>query len=192
MSPWAFARSAGILRTMGGGRGRRSWGAFEQFCNDEHARIVGAVAVIIGDVDVAEDAVSEALARAWNRVRRGIPIESIAGWVRVVAINIARDHYRRRAVEKRRMPELVATTGVDSEYDGWGVSLDVRKAVAQLPTRQREVSLLYYFFDLTVAETAAELGISVATVKTCLERARTAFKASLGGRGEELVDRDAH
>ena len=175
---------------MGGGRGRRSWDAFEQFCNDEHARIVDAVGVIIGDPDMAEEAVNEALARAWNRVRRGIAIESIAGWVRVVAINIARDHYRRRAVEKRRMPDLIAMTGPDTAHDGWGVSMDVRKALAQLPTRQREVSVLYYFFDLTVAETATELGISVGTVKTCLERARAALKTALGNRSEELVDRD--
>src|SRR5262249_39093828 len=164
--------------------------AFEQFCNDEHARIVDAVAVIIGDTSVAEEAVNEALARAWNRVRRGIPIESMAGWVRVVALNIARDQFRRKAVERRRMPELIAMHDVDTAHDGWGVSLDVRDALAQLPSLQREVSVLYYFFDLTVAETAAELGISIGTVKTCLERGRAALKTSLGHRADELVDRD--
>jgi RNA polymerase sigma-70 factor (ECF subfamily) len=173
-----------------GGRGRRNWDAFEQFCNDEHARIVDAVAVIVGSSEVAEEAVNEALARAWNRVRRGLPIESVAGWVRVVAINIARDYYRRRAVEKRKLPELAATGAVDTAHEGWGVSLDVRAALAKLPTRQREVAVLYYFFDLTVAETAAELGISAGTVKTCLERARASLKEQLRGKAEELVDRD--
>ena len=173
-----------------GGRGRRNWDAFEQFCNQEHARILDAVTVIAGDADLAQEAVNEALARAWNRVQRGHPLDSLAGWVRVVAINLARDHHRRRAVERRRLADLVSLQTAPSS-DTWGVSIDVRAALAALPSRQREVAVLFYFFDLTVADTARELGISVGTVKTCLERARASLRETLGTRADELVGHDA-
>jgi RNA polymerase sigma factor (sigma-70 family) len=55
----------------------------------------------------------------------------------------------------------------------------VRDALARLSPRQREVTVLYFFLDLPVATIAAELGISVGTVKSMLARARTALGAIL-------------
>ncbi|WP_406841928.1 RNA polymerase sigma factor (plasmid) [Streptomyces sp. AHU1] len=49
--------------------------------------------------------------------------------------------------------------------------LDLEKALAGLPERQRQALRLHHLEDLTVPTTAAEMGISVNTVKKLLKRA---------------------
>ena len=63
---------------------------FEGWYRTEHRRLVAALAVSSGSVEVAQDVVSEAFARAlerWDRVSR---MESPTGWVRQVAVNLLR------------------------------------------------------------------------------------------------------
>jgi RNA polymerase sigma factor (sigma-70 family) len=58
------------------------------------------------------------------------------------------------------------------------LTLDVRRALAQLSRQQRAVVVLRYFEDLTEAETAVELGCSVGSVKTHHSRALARLRAS--------------
>jgi RNA polymerase sigma-70 factor (ECF subfamily) len=174
-----------------GERGRRYREAFEQFYRDDYSRIVYGVTASVGDKDVAADAVDEALARAWNRVRRGHDIDSIAAWVRVVAMNVYRDAHRKQVVEDRYRAALVRTQ-LDTSHEAWHLSVYVREVLSELSPRQREVAVLYVICDLPVATIASELGISVGTVKSMLSRARTALVATLRlQHDEEVVQLDA-
>jgi RNA polymerase sigma-70 factor (ECF subfamily) len=173
------------------GVGRRPQEAFEDFCAREYPRLVGAVALIIGDADAAADSVNEALARAWNRVRRGHDIESLGAWLRVVALNIGYDQHRKRAVEARHAARLAGRPAPAGGHEAWGVTVDVQRALAALPHRQREVAVLHYIFDLSVATIAEELNVSPGTVKTCLHRARLALHDALRDESEEVWARDA-
>jgi RNA polymerase sigma factor (sigma-70 family) len=62
----------------------------------------------------------------------------------------------------------------------------VREALADLPRRQREVTVLRYYAGLDVAEIAGVLGISDGTVKAMLFRARQSLAVVLGD--EDLDD----
>jgi DNA-directed RNA polymerase specialized sigma24 family protein len=64
--------------------------AVRAFLEEEYPRVVGAVAMISDSRPAAEDAVCEALARAWERSERGERIESVAAWVTAVAMNLSR------------------------------------------------------------------------------------------------------
>ncbi|HET9729971.1 MAG TPA: sigma-70 family RNA polymerase sigma factor, partial [Acidimicrobiia bacterium] len=144
-----------------------------------------SVALVLGDAEVAADAVNEALARAWNRVRKGHDIESLGAWIRVVALHAGYDEHRKRAAESRRYPRLITIEPGD-EHAGIALSVDVREALEALPRRQREVAVLHYLYDLPVASIASELGISEGTVKTCLQRARAALHGLLQEEPEEV------
>jgi RNA polymerase sigma-70 factor (ECF subfamily) len=48
--------------------------------------------------------------------------------------------------------------------------LDLRRAIAQLPYRDRELLHLYYVLDLPAAEVAVTLGIGIGAVKSRLHR----------------------
>lgn len=141
--------------------------------------MVNAMALVGGSFAAAEDAVQEALGRAWEAAERGRHIESLTAWVTVVARNLLRDRFRRLRVERRargRMhagPEGPGPEAVERRTD-------LSRALAGLPRRQREVAVFRYYLDLEVSEIAAALGIPEGTVKSGLHRARRSLARALG------------
>lgn len=134
----------------------------------------------------AEDAVQEALARAWERMDHGTHIDSLQAWVTAVALNLSRSRLRRLRTERRRQPELAqaeVSLGPSPED-----RLDVRKALQTLPRRQREVTVLFYYLDMSIADIAAALGIKEGTVKVWLHRARASLAVALGDGHMEVAN----
>ena len=120
---------------------------------------------LLGERAAAEDAASEALARAFSRWR------SVRGhaepWVVTVATNLALDvgRARRRAMASRW--ELVEDVAPDPQVE---LRLDLQRALGSLPRRQREVITLRYLGDFTEQATAEALGLDIGTVKTHASR----------------------
>jgi RNA polymerase sigma-70 factor, ECF subfamily len=152
-------------------------------------RLISGIGLITGSRAAAEDAVAEALARAWERSERGEQIESLKAWVTTVAMNLTRSGLRRLRVERGfrdRMSSLPAGKGTAS---GVADRLDIRRALAALPRRQREATVLRYYLGLDVAEIAGVLEVSEGTAKTALFRARRALAEALGEQDlEEATD----
>jgi len=151
----------------------------------EYARLVAAVGLITGSRPAAEDAVQEALVRAWERTTKGEAIDSLGAWVATVALNVSRSGVRRKMAERRARQRLGAppSTAPDRSH---GDAVDVERAVAALPRRQREVVVLRYLLDLNTAETASTLRINEGTVKSELSRARVALAHRLGAVSMEV------
>jgi RNA polymerase sigma-70 factor (ECF subfamily) len=116
-------------------------------------------------------------ARAWEQLKRGHVIDVLEAWVRTVALNVARGRFRRQKTEKRAQSRLLSL-GV-ADRDATAV-LDVRRALATLPRRQREITVLFYFLDLPVEEIAQELRVAPGTVRATLHRSRHALAELLG------------
>jgi RNA polymerase sigma-70 factor (ECF subfamily) len=150
---------------------------FDDFYVFDYPRLVSALRLITGDADTALDAVDEACVRAWERLGRGDEIEVLGAWVRVVALNVARGGLRRRASERRALERLrsMASRDVPEPFTGAIDAIDIHRLLARLPRRQREVVVLYYLLDQSVASIAAELEASPGTVKATLHRARAAL-----------------
>jgi RNA polymerase sigma-70 factor (ECF subfamily) len=148
------------------------------FLAESYARLVAGVALITGSRAAAEDAVQEALARAWERSDRGERIESLPAWVTRAAVNLSKSRLRRMRAEARARERMAHAPGAAPV--GTEVRLDIERALSALPRRQREVTVLRYYLGLDVAETAVALEVSPGTVKTCLHRARRALATALG------------
>ncbi len=162
--------------------------ALADFIDREYTRVVGSVALITGDRASAEDAVNDALVTAWSR--REQPIERLAAWITVVASNHARSAHRRRGAEQRALDRL-GHRAAPSDVAEPEVGDDaVHVALAALPRREREVAVLHYVLDLSVADTADELGIATGTVKTLLSRARAHLAAALAPSDDDTGDDD--
>jgi RNA polymerase sigma factor (sigma-70 family) len=150
----------------------------------------------------AEDAVQEALVRAWQLRARGDEVSSWEAWVATTAANAVRAELRRRDAERRALGRLAgpghrgghAADGVDAGRGGYtvghadaadaalGGSLaagDLGDAVRRLPAREREVVVLHYVADLPVADVAERLGVAPGTVKRALHDARRRLAAAL-------------
>jgi RNA polymerase sigma-70 factor (ECF subfamily) len=157
--------------------------SIRSFLAAEYPRLVGGLALICGSRLAAEDVVQEALARAWERSERGERIDSLAGWVTVVAMNLARSGLRRRLAERRARARLTEDPARSLEADV-DSQVDVARALAELPRRQREATVLRYYLGLSVREVAAAMGVTEGTAKTNLFRARRALVAALGGTAD--------
>ena len=152
-----------------------------------YPRLVAGVALITGSRAAAEDAVQEALARAWERSERGEQIESLPAWVTRVAMNLSKSRLRRMRVEAKHRADVrvheVAESGAATDS-----RIDIGRALAELPHRQREVTVLRYYLGLNVGEIARTIELNEGTVKTSLFRARKALAAVLGEPAEEAND----
>jgi RNA polymerase sigma-70 factor (ECF subfamily) len=169
----ARSRAARVPRDMNEDRLRA-------FVDGEYRQVVATVELVCGSLPTAEDAVQEALARAWEREARGEHIDRLAAWVTTVAMNLARSQMRRWRVDRRVQARLAPLA--QFAPDGPGASAEahaVREALRVLPRRQREVTVLRYYLGLGVAEIAEWLGIGEGTVKAMLFRARQALGAAL-------------
>ncbi len=126
---------------------------------------------LLGDRQEAEDIAQEACARACLRWRR---IDNPRAWVLRVTTNLVFDRFRRlRTAAKHTATRPAPAAPADERH------LDLRRALARLPKRQRDVVALRYLADLSEAETAAALGCSRGTVKTHAARGLRALRASV-------------
>ena len=139
---------------------------FEVFYRQSWEAVYRPLAAVIGESDLAAEAVDEAMSRAyvkWRLVRRmGNP----QGWVYRVAYRWSIDRLRRRGRERRLLSRLVdsPTAHVVRVEPG----LDA--ALASLPVEQRAVVVLSCVFDWSETEIAGALGVRPGTVKSRLHR----------------------
>lgn len=132
-----------------------------------------------GDRALAEDLLQVALTRtylAWHRID---DLGAVEGYVRTTLARTAASWWRRRWHGERAtavLPEQVDDdrTALLDERDAWW------RLVRALPARQRAVVVLRFYEDLTEAETARTLGLSVGTVKSHTARALAALRAAVG------------
>ena len=150
-------------------------GDVDGFCRREWPRLVGSLSLFTGDADLAEELAQETLARVCRDWRKVSNLDAPGAWAHRVAINLARSHYRHRAVARRHAPALAATHTTDDADTASAIA--VREAVARLPVRPRTALVLRYFADLSVAETAEAMRCPEGTVKTLTRQAILALRA---------------
>src|SRR5262249_41482429 len=128
-------------------------------CFDElHRATYQAAFKLLGRRHDAEDVAQEACARACLRWKR---LEYPTAWAGRVATNVAIDRWRRMQRE-----DTSGTQQEESVEASDGMRIDLHRALAQLPKRQRDVVVLRYVADFSEAQTASTLGLSPGTVKT--------------------------
>ena len=139
--------------------------------------------LLTGDWALAEDLLQTALARAlprWSRIVRDDP----EAYVRRVLVNTWSSWWRRRwrgELPTETLPDAVA----HDPYADADRRSAVRTALTKLPRKQRAVVVLRFHEDLTEAQVAALLGISVGTVKSQTAKALAKLRAddALAGYG---------
>jgi RNA polymerase sigma-70 factor (sigma-E family) len=135
---------------------------------------------LTGDRHTAEDLVQTALAKlylSWDKVQRR---ESLDGYVRRILVNEHNSLWRR--AWKRQETTVSQLPDAPAAESPAGRDADLWAFVQTLPRKQRAVVVLRFYEEMSEAETAAALGVSVGTVKSQTSRAL----ASLRSRSGEL------
>lgn len=149
----------------------------------------------LGNDADAEDAAQDVLVRAFRSLRRFDPRRGFASWLFAIAANRVKSRYHARSMELRlaeraqaewRSAEPVLAEEASAEFETLGrmAAEELRAAVGSLSADRRAPVELYYFAGLSVAETAAALGLGTEAVKSRLFRARAELAAILGESGQ--------
>ena len=149
---------------------------FAAYLQARHASVLRTAYLLTGDRHTAEDLVQTAFAKlylSWDRVRdQG----SMDGYLRRILVNENNSLWRRGWKKREHATDEVPepTPHVDEHDDGRSSAL--WDLVQTLPKKARAVLVLRYYEELSEAETAEVLGISVGTVKSQTSRALAALR----------------
>ena len=123
---------------------------------------------MLGDRWEAEDATQEAITRAWRKLgqlRQGMPVRP---WFLAIVINQCRNTRRTRWFKTARFADVFQRPRSDpSDIE----RVDLARALARLPSHDRQVLFLHFYLDLPVDEVALALGISPSAAKGRIYRA---------------------
>jgi RNA polymerase sigma-70 factor (sigma-E family) len=133
-------------------------------CAQLHAEQYGAMVrlahLLVGSNAVAEELVQDAFLEVHRRWSR---IDNPGAYLRTSVVNRCRMHGRRRAVERRYVPDPLRVV-TDPELD------ETWAALARLSPRRRAALVLRFYADMPEAEIAEALGCRPATVRSLVHR----------------------
>ncbi|GAA2248805.1 RNA polymerase sigma factor [Herbiconiux moechotypicola] len=168
--------------------------AFGAVFDLHHARVFRQARRVTATVHDAEDVTALVFLEAWRRRASVRVVDGTAiGWLAVTATNVARNVTRSR----NRQRALIARLHEVDRESAWaedhavevGERLDreagaaaVRRALAALPARDRDVITLCVLQEMSTAEAAKALGVAPGTVKSRLSRARARLSAEVLAR----------
>lgn len=147
---------------------------FEDFWRTERAPLARALALTLGDVQLAAEATDEAMARAFQHWTRVSTLDSPTGWAYRVGLNWSRSVLRR---VRHQPPQWLAQP--NNQHDAAPLDPSVTAALQQLPAGQRAVVVCRLLLNHSEQQTAMLLRIRPGTVKSRLARAISHLSVSL-------------
>jgi len=139
---------------------------FERFFARHHRDLARLAFLLSGDRGSAEDLTAEVFLAAWQRWATVWSADQPYAYVRRIMVNIAASRLRRITTERRRLALVYAGTSQTASLPDPTATVDVRAALLRLPVRRRACVVLRHAFDLSEADVAATLGVTVGTVKS--------------------------
>jgi RNA polymerase sigma-70 factor (sigma-E family) len=151
---------------------------FTAFVAAHSATLFRTAYLMTGDYQRAEDLLQTTLVRLYQHWGRVEAMDRPVGYARKVLVNQATSWWRRRS--SRESPTMRREEhSWDGRLEGLAEHERVWAAVLALPPRQRAVTVLKYYEDLSEAEIARTLGVSVGTIKSQASKAMAKLRASV-------------
>jgi RNA polymerase sigma-70 factor (ECF subfamily) len=132
----------------------------------------------------ASDLTQEAFVRAWKGLRTFKGESALSTWLYRIAVNLC---LNRTGAKRLPTEPIVADRFVDTSVEAPGTSLfreeraaAVRRAITQLPEKQRATLILRAYHEMSHQEIADVLGSSVGAVKANFFHALANLKKILG------------
>ena len=151
--------------------------------NEHQTALLRLCYLYLHDVQLAEDAVQETFIKAARTLDKFRAESSMKTWLTRIAMRTCCDMRRSfwfRRMDRRVTPDMLPEPAQETTE----VESNLTIAVMNLPQREREAILLYYYQDMNVSEIADVLGVTQPTVSYRLRRAREKLRKELEGREE--------
>lgn len=161
--------------------GRRNQSDFAEFALARAGALHRAAYLMVGDRQLAQDLVQEALTKtyvAWPRLRDPANAEA---YCRKAITTTAITWFRRKAWNNERPTERLPDSAACEGHEAAVADQDALWRILQgLPLRQRAALVLRFYEDLTEVQTAEAMGCAVGTVKSQVSAALKKLRERLG------------
>lgn len=163
---------------------------------DRHSDVILRYACVRVGPDVAEDVTADTFLAAFRgRGRYDLSRADARPWLYGIAVRQIAGH-RRAEVRQRRLLSVIPAELLTDDFGDRSAErvtaeqLGPRLAgvLAGLPRRDRELLLLTAWAELSYAESAEALGITVSAVRSRLTRIRARLRKALGGTNPAKLD----
>jgi RNA polymerase sigma-70 factor (ECF subfamily) len=151
--------------------------AFERLFRPLYDDAFRLAAAMLSDASLAEDAVQEALLKAWRKLYTFRTGEDVRPWFLTIVANQCRSVRRTRWWSVQRVAEVDAPSRPDP---GTADRLDLEAALARLPRRARLLLVLRYYLDMSFEDIGAMVGASPSAVKSSTHRALVKLRTEWG------------
>lgn len=168
---------------------------FEILMRRYNQRLYRVSRIILRDDAEAEDVMQDAYVRAYQHLHQFAGKAAFSTWLTRIAIHeaLARKRRRGRQEELDALPmngeSMSIMKSSDPNPEAATANSQARElleqAIERLPENYRTVVVMREVEDLSVAETAASLGVTEAVVKTRLHRAHAMLRKELYSRAKD-------
>lgn len=155
----------------------------EQLVRERYARLLARAHLLVGPGGDADDLVQEALLATFGGRARLRSVEAAEQYVRRAIVSRFIDRLRRSERERTAHDEA-ARLDTGSAPTTWSTELE--SALAAIAPRERACVVLRHVEQLSVADTAAQLGLSQGAVKRYTSDGLTHLNALLGTRSTDF------
>jgi RNA polymerase sigma-70 factor (ECF subfamily) len=142
--------------------------AFGELCRQCEGRLIRQAMTLCGNETMAEDLAQDTLAEAWRSLRRYQGRCQFFTWLCAILLNRFRNALREKRTLPQEEPISQESDTPDQQLVHGERAALVRKCIAALPPKHRQVIFLRFYVDDSLPEIAAALGCSVGTVKSRL------------------------
>jgi RNA polymerase sigma-70 factor (ECF subfamily) len=161
--------------------------AFREIVLCYERRVLTLARRLLGNAHDAEEAAQEAFLRAWRFIHRVDPSRSLEPWLIRLTVNVCRSFASRRGTPRSRFPQLAedevaapASVSPEVELEADERRTLLRKALEDLPPRERAALVLRDLEGYSTSEVASILRSSETTVRSQISRARLRLRKALG------------
>jgi RNA polymerase sigma-70 factor, ECF subfamily len=166
--------------------------AFGEIVDQYSTLMLRTASMIVGDRDIAEDVVQDALIQAWHHLPDLRKAGALRPWLMRIVVNQCISFKRRLARTSAFMRQALSDQETDliaqaaDDHKGrmerdW----DLARAIESLPLKQRVVIVLHYYNGMTLPEMAHILQTSENTLKKRIQAALTNLRRTLHAANEE-------
>ncbi len=155
--------------------------AFRELYRQHVGRVYALCLRLTGNAGDAEERTQDVFVRLWDKVRSFRGESAFSSWLHRLAVNVVlnerRTTYRRE--QRVALAEDPAVLEKSNRTSTEGLSIDLERAIAELPDGAREVFVLFDIEGYAHAEIAQLVGIAEGTSKAQLFRARQLLREKL-------------
>ena len=161
--------------------------AFDEIVRRYQRRVYATALRIVRRHDLADDVTQETFLRAHRALGSYDRARPFGPWICRIAANLAINHVRSPEAREEPLDDALDAATAPAQDGPLTAVLEsearavLDEAVGRLPSDQRAVFVLRAYDELSYAEIAEALGLSMGTVMSRLSRAREKLRAALAG-----------